>query len=255
MRLLFIYLVLTFIGPLWIIYTRQINFHADWRTAPRESAHLAPIALLTPEAIIQVYAARAFNWRGLFSVHLWIATKAENEKTYTVYQVIGWRKYYGHAPLVITEDIPDRLWFGQKPQIIFDLRGEKAQQLIPQISALARRYPDANDYVFWPGPNSNTFPAYVIRHLPKLHMALPPNAVGKDFLPFGQFIAKAPSGTGWQISCYGIFGLLMAREEGIEINILGLVYGFNFKHRSIILPGIGEIVLMKSKGKIMKEQT
>jgi hypothetical protein len=33
----------------------------------------------------------------------------------------------------------------------------------------------------WPGPNSNTFTAAVLRAVPELAILLPPNAIGKDF--------------------------------------------------------------------------
>ncbi|MBT4890059.1 MAG: DUF3750 domain-containing protein, partial [Rhodospirillales bacterium] len=51
---------------------------ADWRTASRESAGIAPVPSETPEAVVQVYSARAFSWRGFFGVHTWIASKRSN---------------------------------------------------------------------------------------------------------------------------------------------------------------------------------
>ncbi len=41
----------------------------DWRTAPRHSIGIAPDPATTPEAVVQVYATRAFGWRGAFGVH------------------------------------------------------------------------------------------------------------------------------------------------------------------------------------------
>ena len=41
----------------------------DWRTASREPAGFAPDPAQTPEAVVQVYAARAVGWRGYFGVH------------------------------------------------------------------------------------------------------------------------------------------------------------------------------------------
>ncbi|MCZ6585936.1 MAG: DUF3750 domain-containing protein, partial [Gammaproteobacteria bacterium] len=35
-----------------------------WRTASRASVGLAPDPATTPEAVVQVYAARAVSWRG-----------------------------------------------------------------------------------------------------------------------------------------------------------------------------------------------
>ncbi|EKD70108.1 MAG: hypothetical protein ACD_46C00633G0001 [uncultured bacterium] len=38
-----------------------------------------------------------------------------------------------------------------------------------------------------------------------------------------------------------MLGILLAKKEGLEINILGLVYGVRFSPFAILLPGIGAI--------------
>lgn len=240
---LILYFVLTFIGPLIILLSGKIDFKADYRTANRESAGISPDPIKVPEAVIQVYSARTFNWRGMFAVHTWLAVKGKNEKKYTVSQVIGWRLYQHLPPLLISEDIPDRLWFNQKPDIILDIRGERAEKLIPLIASASKNYPYPNDYGYWPGPNSNTFTAHIARQVPELQLALPSNAVGKDYWPYPPFLTRAPSGTGYQFSIYGVFGLMIARKEGIELNILGLVYGVSPSMRILKLPGFGDIKL------------
>lgn len=243
--LLILFLIVTFIGPISMIVRGKISFFGDYRTANRDSAHLAPDPTTTPEAIVQIYTARAFNWHGLMSVHTWIATKAANAKQYTVYQVVGWRKFRGLEPLMIDEEIPDRNWFNQAPTVLLELRGEKAAEIIPRLQQAAESYPYPNDYTLWPGPNSNTFTAFVLRQIPDLQIALPSNAVGKDFLPNNQFFAPAVSHTGYQFSLFGIVGITVAKEEGLEINFLGMVYGINPYKLSIKLPAIGEIMLLR----------
>jgi hypothetical protein len=52
---------------------------------------------------------------------------------------------------------------------------------------------------------------------------LPSNAVGKGFLPQGALIAAAPSGTGFQVSLYGLAGILLAFDEGLELSVLGSI--------------------------------
>jgi hypothetical protein len=235
-----IFILLTIIGPIWMILHGQIDFRSDYRTADRSSSYLAPLPTEQSEAIIQIYAARAFNWRAIFALHTWLAVKTKNATHYTVYEVVGWRSFRGLSALHIKNDIPDRLWFNQKPKVLFDLRGEKAEMLIKQIEQIAKTYPYANKYITWPGPNSNTFIAYIARHIPQLKLALPSNALGKDYLD-NQFFSRAPSGTGFQISLYGYFGIMFALKEGIEINILGLVYGIS--PTTLKLPGFGDISL------------
>jgi len=242
MRLFFIiFLILTFIGPISILIWGRIDFMADYRDANRDSIHIAPDPATVKEALIQIYAARAFNWRGIFATHTWIATKEKNAEHYTVYQIIGWRLLRNLSALSITEDLPDRRWFNQNPHLVYELRGEQAETLIQKIANAAKSYPYPDRYVTWPGPNSNTFPAYVLRQVPELHATLPSNALGKDFLPNGAVFTVAPSHTGYQFSLFGLFGMMLAKEEGIEINVLGLVYGFSPKMRIIKLPGFGDI--------------
>ena len=57
--------------------------------ARRDPTGLAPDPATTPEAVIQVYAARAVSWRGVFSVHTWIAVKPTAAERYTRYEVLG----------------------------------------------------------------------------------------------------------------------------------------------------------------------
>jgi hypothetical protein len=56
-------------------------------------------------------------------------------------------------------------------------------------------------------------------------------------------VAAAPSGTGYQLSVHGVFGILGAWEEGIELNLLGLSFGIDFNSPAVRLPGIGRIGL------------
>ncbi len=78
-------------GPLLMVACGKINLGQDWRTADRSPTGIAPDPATTREAVVQVYAARAINWRGIFAVHTWIATKLQGANGYTVHQVVGWR--------------------------------------------------------------------------------------------------------------------------------------------------------------------
>ncbi len=237
-----IFLLLTFTGPLTLIISGKIDFTADYRTANRVSARTAPDPSKMTDAIVQVYQARAFNWRGIFAVHTWLAIKEKNATHYMVYQIVGWRFFRNLPPLLIEEDYPDRFWFDQAPNVIYEVTGQQAEVIIPKIISASERYPFSNEYRTWPGPNSNTFPAYIAREVPEMHLVLPSNALGKDFLSHG-FFSRAPSNTGYQVSFYGIFGILIAVDEGFEINFLGLVYGFSPKMMTLKLPGFGDIKL------------
>lgn len=223
------------LGPLSVLLFGSLDLHTDWRVASRASSGLAPAPAQEPAALVQVYGARAYNWRGAFAIHSWIATKRRNAADYTVYQATRWGK-----PVVKAQRGPaDLLWYGAQPDLLLQRRGAGVDALIDRIEAAIVAYPYANEYRLWPGPNSNTFTAYVARQVPELGLDLPPTAIGKDFLPNGRILDHMPSGTGWQISLYGLLGLGAAREEGVELNILGLSAGIDFGKRALRVPGIG----------------
>jgi len=215
----------------------------DWRTASRRPAKIAPDPATTREAVVHVYAARAFSWRGAFGVHTWISVKPTGAPSYTIYQVIGWRLHWQSNVLAIHNGIPDRYWYGKRPELLSELRGAGVDDIIRRIDAAARRYPYQGEYIIYPGPNSNTFTAWVARQVPELKLDLPPTAIGKDYLG-DELVSEAPSGTGYQFSIKGLFGILVAVEEGLEINLLGLTFGIDPMSLAIKLPGIGRIGLL-----------
>jgi hypothetical protein len=216
-----------------------------WYEASRDPTGLAPDPATTREAVIQVYAARAVSWRGVFSVHTWIAVKPNGAQRYTRYEVLGFGVANGAPAVRIDRMGPDNYWFGARPQIILDRRGPEVDAMIEKIRAAAASYPYPHEYRAWPGPNSNTFTASIAREVPELRLDLPSNAIGKDFLPEGALVAAAPSGSGFQVSLYGLAGLLLAVDEGVELNILGLTVGIDAALPAVKLPAIGRLGLSR----------
>lgn len=217
-----------------------------WYEASREPTGLAPDPATTPEPVIQVYAARAVAWRGTFAVHTWIVVKPADAPRYQRYEVVGFGVSRGVPSIRVDRSGPDNYWFGARPEVILDRRGPGVDALIARVREAVARYPYPNEYRVWPGPNSNSFTAFVARSVPELGLDLPSNAVGKDYLPGGALFGAAPSGTGYQVSLFGIVGLLVARAEGIELNLLGLNLGIDVATPAIKLPGIGRIGITRS---------
>ncbi|WP_142850632.1 DUF3750 domain-containing protein [Telmatospirillum sp. J64-1] len=229
-------------GPAAVLALGTAKVKGDWSTATHEPTGQAPSPETTPEAVVQVYAARTFGWRGAFAVHSWVAAKPAGADRYTRYEVIGWNLFRGLSAVTVSSlRAPDAQWYGQTPMLLGELRGEVAQRVAEKLPEAARSYPWPDRYRAWPGPNSNTFLAHLGREIPELMLDLPAHALGKDWLPTGQILARAPSGTGWQISFWGIAGILLARQEGLEINLLGLVFGIDPAHLSLKVPGFGRI--------------
>jgi hypothetical protein len=153
----------------------------DWRTASREPAGIAPDPAVTKEAVLHVYAAPTWGWRGWFAVHTWMAAKPANATSYTVYEVIGWRQRRGLPVVRIEKDQPDRYWYGEKPRLLKEFRGDGVDNLITAVDRAAKGYPWSATYKAFPGPNSNTFIAWIARKVPELELQLPFTAIGSGY--------------------------------------------------------------------------
>ena len=212
---------------------------ASWFTAPRHSAGIAPDpGELTDVAIVQVYAAPTYGWRGYVAVHPWIIFKRSGETAYTRYDVIGWR---GEDVVQRNYALPDGLWYGARPRLLVDHRGDGAEAMIDKIEAAIGSYPYAQTYRAYPGPNSNTFLAHIGREVPALGLDLPANAIGKDYRPLERPVGLSSSGRGVQASLLGLLGFSIGVAEGFEINVLGLNFGVDLDSPALRLPFIGRI--------------
>ena len=219
-------------------FTRLVGFAALALAALPALAGLAPDPAETPEAVVQVYGARTMGVKGIFGVHTWIAVKPTEATSWTVYEVIGWRLRWSESAVVIRERQPDAPWFGSPAELYADKRGPGVDALIERIDNAARNYPYAGTYTLWPGPNSNTFTAWIARQVPELQADLPATAVGKDYIG-STMVSTAPSGSGWQFTLGGLFGVAAGPVDGFELNLFGLNFGANGS--GIKLPMVGRI--------------
>jgi hypothetical protein len=210
----------------------------DWRNASREPVGLAPDPLVVGEAVVQVYGARAVGAKGLFGVHTWVAVKPTQARSWTVYEVIGWRLRWSDSAVVVRTRDPDGRWFGAEPELYAEKRGAGVEELIKRIDKAAREYPFAGEYTVWPGPNSNTFTSWIARAVPELEIDLPATAIGKDYLG-GSVFGAAPSGSGFQVSLGGLLGFAASGVDGVELNLLGLNFGVG--PSGVKLPLVGRI--------------
>lgn len=153
----------------------------QWYTASRASAGIAPDPEVTREAVLQVYGADTWGWRGWFSIHTWIAAKRADQDFYTIYDVVGWRGTQGQGVLAIRPDVPDRHWYGARPRLLQTHQGADVEALIDAVDLAARAYPWKHSYQAFPGPNSNTFTAWVAQRVPDLKLDLPWSAIGSGY--------------------------------------------------------------------------
>jgi hypothetical protein len=217
--------------------------HEHWSRADRSSIGLAPLPDREPEALVHVYSARAHSWRGIFATHNWVALKPTRAATWERLEVIGFGVNRGRPAVRSGPGVPDGRWYGHDPTLLAQLRGGAAEAAIPRLRAAAAEYAYPKRYTAWPGPNSNTFIAHLARRVPELRVDLPATAIGKNY-PVDGVVAPTPSGTGWQLT-FGLAGIAVGIEEGLEIDIIGLAAGLDFRRPALRLPGIGRLGMAK----------
>ena len=213
------------------------NDPRSWRNADWSSTGSLPPANQFEPARLVVFTGTTGGWKGVFSVHSWIVLKRANAREWTRYDVVGW------GTPVRTNGWPaDGRWFGNMPVAIADVSGVEAENLIPKVETAVNMYQfnRAGDYKIWPGPNSNSFIAAILRAVPELGVALPPNAVGRDFRD-GFYAGRTDSGTGVELNLRGFADIKLGWVEGLELNLLGLVAGLDLRHPGLKLPGFGRI--------------
>jgi Protein of unknown function (DUF3750) len=218
---------------------------ANWRQANWNSSGVLPQASQAAPAKVVILASRTGQWKSIFAEHLSIVLKPAGAARWTRYDVVGWGQ-----PVRRDAFAADALWYGNTPKIIFELEGYDAAKLIPAIEASISAYPyqSKGSYVIWPGPNSNTFVSWVVRHTEGFDAELSPVAVGKDYLGPGLQTARAPSGTGHTLSMNGYFGATLAWHEGFEIHVIGSTIGIDPDDLAIKLPALGKLSLFDLAG-------
>ena len=163
--------------------------------------------------------------------HPWFAVRKKGETEWQIYEVGGGgsasepSKNYPY-----TDPILHGLWRGAE--------GERAAECVSRVGPTVKQQIE-HSYIFYPGPNSNTFGDVVLRKC-KLAASLPSTSVGKDWRGvFGAGITSER--TGIQVET-PVLGFKIGLKEGIEVHIIGLAIGIDFWPPAIIVPvGPGRI--------------
>jgi hypothetical protein len=225
-------------------------YSKDVGTADMSSIGLLPAAASHPAARVLIMSVPLAGQRGKFFSHSWVVLKRENASSWSRYEVLGFAsrdadgapngRWRGNTP-TLNSYAPDGRWFGRSPVLIADVEGTAAAAMIPKIESVVENYEAmAGHYRTWPGPNSNTFVAAILREIPELRASLPPTANGKDYRP-GVFLGLTDSRTGVEASLWGTLGVKIGWVEGVEINFLTVIAGLDIRQPALKLPGFGRI--------------
>jgi hypothetical protein len=219
---------------LWYLRDRPEN----WRTADWSSSGVLPKAKADRDAAIYILSAATGGLKGAVASHSWIVTKGAGDTVYNRYDKVGWG-----PPIRRNMREADGAWYSNRPNIVVAITGAEAERLIPAVEAAIQSYPYAKsgDYRIWPGPNSNTFVARVLRSVPDIGAVLPPDAVGRDYLPNGRLFSIDADGRDVHATLFGVFGISAGLRSGFEVHFMGLVAGIDILHPAIKVPAFGRL--------------
>lgn len=242
-RRLFLAIFILFLLPAlatagwWSLRDRPVSWRAaDWTT----SGLLKP-AVADEDAAIYVLGARTGGLKGAFSLHCWIVLKRKGAAAYERYDKVGWG-----LPIRRNAYAADGRWYSNMPTILHEVHGEDAERLMSRVDAAIASYPHAGrgDYRMWPGPNSNSFVAHVLRAVPALGATMPSNAVGRDYAPGLLSVDWASEARDLHATLGGLFGFTVGATSGVEIHFLGLVAGLDLLRPALKIPAYGRLPLL-----------
>ena len=124
---------------------------------------------------------------GAFAVHYWFVVFDEDGscRRWEVWQTKNAGPFcIGHVHRDLKH--PDAGVGGGPSRIAKEWQGDAARRIAKVLEAV-EKYPHCERYRYWPGPNSNTFVAWVLREA-GIDFALSPRGIGRRF--GGYFTAK-----------------------------------------------------------------
>jgi hypothetical protein len=162
--------------------------------------------------------------------HPWFAVRRAGDKEWRVYEVpdlgVSRDPFQKHRPY--GDPIVHKVW-----------RGADANRAADCLEREAESWMRKHPYRFYPGPNSNTFGAAMLRAC-KLGASLPATAIGKDWRGLVG-AGRTTERTGVELHT-ALAGIRIGLKEGIQIHVLGLEFGIDLWPPALIFPlGPGRI--------------
>jgi hypothetical protein len=124
---------------------------------------------------------------------------------------------------------PDRPVGGGPCVVAAEWRGDQARAVWEALCR-APEYPLRERYRFWPGPNSNTFAAWVLEQA-GVELPLDPRSVGRHYLrPWRAAVTSS------RVCLNTPLAGVEARAGGLELHLLGLTLGFRRGPAAVLTP-------------------
>ena len=192
------------------------------------------VGMVPDTDVVQLRHATLPSLARAVAVHYWFAAFSPGQGKWSRWEV--WQKpavvptSWGHVHKDLMH--PDSGVGGGDYRIDREWRGKDARD----IMAILNRpddYPYRDRYRAWPGPNSNTYAAWVLRRA-GARVDLHPKAVGKDYC--GLIGASlSPTRTGVQADS-PLLGLKVGLDDGVEVHILGGTIGLDLRPPALKTP-------------------
>ena len=121
-------------------------------------------------------------WIGAIAEHYWLVVRDEASGACNRWEVWQTADAGGRSFRHVHCDLkpPDAGVGGGPMRVVARWEGSEALTIEKILLGLEKNYPYADRYRPWPGPNSNTFVAWVLRQA-GIALRLPWKAIGKDY--------------------------------------------------------------------------
>jgi hypothetical protein len=185
----------------------------------------SPLDPLPRKPVVQLRCGPLPDALGYVAVHYWFVAFDPDEGEWHRWEL--WQEAdmggtsWGHVHRDLLS--PRSGINGYPPRIMAEWRGRTALDLQTAL-ADSREYPDRNHYLAWPGPNSNTYIAWVLRRA-GASADLDPRGVGKDYLGTAG-VAATTSQTGVQAET-SLLGCKVGLFDGVEFHFLCFTFGLD----------------------------
>jgi hypothetical protein len=147
---------------------------------PNQS-EFAPLDMLAEadQAVVRLYIAPTWFLGGL-ATHPWFLVKAGDARTFDRWEVT----HLAAAPHgYVHKDLhePEETIGTDSSYVFAELVGEEAAAVVQFITSESPLYPCRNRYLFYPGPNSNTYARWVLDQT-GWDVKLPLTAIGQELV-------------------------------------------------------------------------
>jgi hypothetical protein len=184
-----------------------------------------PLDQSPAEPVVQLRCGPLPGVLGFIAVHYWFVTFDPDEGHWHRWEL--WQEAnlggtsWGHVHRDLLSSGSGINGF--PPQVMAEWRGREALRVQAAL-ADSPDYPNRDRYLAWPGPNSNTYIAWVLRRA-GVSADLDPRGIGKDYLGTAG-VAWTTTRTGVQAET-SLLGLKAGLLDGAEVHFLCFTFGLD----------------------------